>query len=92
MKNKYILSCEVIGIKSNYIVHYEFDPLFSGDEKKQLTKIHKTILKKYGAKISNSMYYRKHTKEDSFILTGSGKRDFNALIDEGISPLCQKIN
>ena len=92
IKNKCILSCEVVAIKGNYIVHYEFDPLFSGEEKKQLTKIHKTILKKYGTKISNGMFYRKHTKEDSFILTGSGKRDFNALIEEGISPLCQKID
>lgn len=91
MKNKFILSCEVVCIKNNYIAHYEFDPLFNGDEKKQLSKIHTTILKKYGSEIADRIFYRKHTNADSFLLTGSGKRDFNALKEEGISPLCHTM-
>lgn len=89
---KNILSCETIKDEETgyYIAHIEFQP---GKRKGELDTIlgaERRCLKVLGDDFTSRIVYRIHSNEESFILTGCGKRNNHALIDEGLSDKCVK--
>lgn len=89
---KNILSCETIKDEETgyYIAHIEFQP---GKRKSELDTIlgaERRCLKVLGDDFTSRIVYRIHSNEESFILTGCGKRNNHALIDEGLSDKCVK--
>ena len=89
---KNILSCETIQDKETgyYIAHIEFQP---GKRKSELDTIlgaEKRCSKILGDDLTSRIVYRIHSNEESFALTGCGKRNNHALIDEGLSKKCIK--
>ncbi len=89
---KNIMSCEVVEQKYNddtiYIAHIECQP----DAKKSVRNIILSANERcediLGEDIANKTLYRIHDFNESFDLTGCGKRSYNALQQEGISSKC----
>jgi acyl-coenzyme A synthetase/AMP-(fatty) acid ligase len=83
---KYVLSCDVVpikvGDKYSYVSHIETMP--------GIAKVDSEVLKKVSKNIKNvcdnqdSVLYRMHSHEESFIPTACGKRNPNVLSNEGI--------
>lgn len=88
LSSKKILSCEVVKFEENYISHIEFKPHSTVDCRKLLKKLQYRCEKKFGQKVTDHMYWRIRTSEESFPLTGCGKRSAKALCSEGISSQC----
>lgn len=86
---KNVLSCEVvrddaIGV---YVAHVEFNPMISKDPSDILQKAQKRcekILNEHDIELC----FRIRDFEESFPLTGSGKRDVMALKKEGVTEKC----
>lgn len=87
---KNILSCEVVEDKDNaglFVAHIELQP----NCKKALEFIVNSAnerCKRLLEATSSKLYFRVRSNEESFPLTGSGKRDVNALKNEKISEKC----
>ncbi len=90
---KNILSCEVVKVEDDdtYVAHVEMQPnarksveytIYSADERC------KAILEDKYNEID--LYYRVRNNEESYPLTGSGKRDVRALKKEGLTQKCVK--
>lgn len=84
-KSKVILSCEVVNIEKSYVAHIEFDPEFHKDPHQELLRAKERCERKFGKEVSDRLFFQSHSGTVSFKLTRSGKRDINALIDEGFS-------
>ena len=88
---KNILSCEVIQDEESnyYIAHIEMQP-----EKKNVPKIimsaEQRCINKFGEDFTKDIVYRIHSFDESFELTGCGKRNNQALKKEGLTKKCVK--
>lgn len=85
MKDKKILSCEIVKVDNKYIAHIEFVPGYKGKTEKNLTSAKQRCRKRFGGEVADNLMFRIHSGIISFKLTGSGKRDIRALHSEGIS-------
>lgn len=84
LKDKEILSCETVYVEGKYVAHIEFFPGNQRDTEKVLLQIKKRLGKCFGKGFSNDLAFRIHSGIVSYKLTGSGKRDIKALIQEGV--------
>lgn len=89
---KNIMSCEVVEDTDNgkYIAHIELQP-GKKNLKKILISAENRCVKKFGEDFASMLVYRIHSFNESFTLTGCGKRDYRALEEEGFSDQCLKI-
>lgn len=94
---KNILSCEVVNILDNSgveipVVHLELQP--NKDKKifNILDSINARIQKYIPTELANKIVFRLHGGNDSFSLTGCGKRSVLALEDEKFASNCFKYN
>ena len=87
---KHILSYEVVNIDNEIVIHVEFQPDAHNNPTKVLSSIQARILKYCGEEIANKVMYRIRTFEEGFKGTHCEKRDYNALVDEGITEKCVK--
>ncbi len=87
---KNIMSYEVVNIDNTAVIHIEFQPGVEVDSKKCLMKLEEEIIKEFGEEVSEKICYRVRTFEDGFVGTGCEKRNYNALVAEGITKLCVK--
>ena len=86
---KNILSCEVIKDKSGYyIAHVEFQPESKKNNAIILNGAMKRLENKFGEDFASNVVFRIHSFNESFELTGCGKRNNNALFAEGLSEKC----
>ena len=83
LRCKEILSCEVISSNEKYIAHVEFVPNCKEKSETVLQKAKLYVNKSFGTDVSGVLLFRIHSGEQSFLLTGSGKRDIRALTAEG---------
>ena len=88
---KNILSCEVVEVDESYVAHVEFVPGLTQDQKSVLKKAQKRCLTSFGKEVTDRIYWRIRNNEESFPLTGCGKRSVKALSQEGISSNCFKL-
>ena len=89
---KNVLSCEVVEADGAYVAHVEFMPGYNGDQKSVLKNAQKRCLKSFGREVTDRLYWRIRSNEEAFPLTGCGKRSAKALVQEGISRNCFKLN
>ena len=88
---KNILSCEVVEDPetSYYVAHVELQP-----EKTKLPQIlysaDQRCKKQFGEDFTSRLLYRVHSFDESFELTGCGKRNGQALKQEGVTSKCVK--
>lgn len=87
---KHIMSYEVVNIDNTAVVHLEFQPDAKNNVKKILSGIEKRIENKYGKEISDKVVYRIRSFEEGFVGTQCEKRNYNALVNEGITEKCIK--
>ena len=85
---KNILSCEAVDQgNAVYVIHIELQPDSKEDPKEVLKAAHKRCEKLIN-EADIVVYYKIRSNNESFPLTGSGKRSTKALKAEGISPDC----
>ena len=89
---KNILSCEVVEVDKSYVVHVEFMPSLQKDEKSVLKKAQQRCINSFGKAVVDRIYWRIRSNEEAFPLTGCGKRSAKALVQEGISNHCFKLD
>lgn len=88
---KNLMSCEIVRDEENdlYIAHIEMQP-----GKKQLAKsllsADQRCERNFGTNIVSRLVYRVHTFDESYELTGCGKRNHQALEKEGVTEKCIK--
>lgn len=89
---KNILSCETIKDEDSgyYIAHVEFQPGKRKSDVATLMGGEKRCESFFGREFTDNIVYRIHSNEESFALTGCGKRNNHALRDEGLTDLCVK--
>lgn len=91
---KNILSCEVIPQLVNdeycYIAHIEFMPISEQNISKKLLDVENRCNNLLSNSITKNIYYRVRGFNESFPLTGCGKRNNIKLKDEGITKSCVK--
>ncbi len=96
---KNVLSCEVVTTECEdcdepvYVAHIELQP----DVDKSVDATMKALVSsdlrcvsELGEDVSDRVFFRLHHFADSYPLTGSGKRDFHSLKEEGLSEKCFK--
>lgn len=86
---KSILSCEVVENEGLYVVHIELQPKVK-NVKKALYSAEQRCINQFGEDFASLLVYRMHSFEESFELTGCGKRNIHALNAEGITNQCVK--
>lgn len=87
---KHILSYEVVNVDNKIIIHVEFQPDRKNNVEKILIGIENRIIKQYGQNIADKVVYRVRSFEEGFVGTACEKRDYNALVKEGINKKCIK--
>lgn len=89
---KNILSCETVKDDSTgyYVAHIEFQPNKKKSELNIILGAEQRCQKAFGEDFAKNIIYRVHSNEESFELTGCGKRNNNALTAEGVTSLCVK--
>lgn len=89
---KNIMSCEAVeDPDTNLIVaHIEFQPNRNKSINNIILSIECRCKKILGEEITSKIVYRIRNNMDSFPLTGCGKRNINALLEEGITEKCIK--
>lgn len=85
---KHILSCEVVEVEKQYVAHVEFMPHSNCNHTVVLQKAQKKCVQSFGMDVVDRIYWRIRSNEESFPLTGCGKRSAKALMQEGISSKC----
>lgn len=87
---KNILSCETIKDDDSgyYISHIEFQPETRKKDVDILLSAQKRLENKFGKDFVSMVVFRIHSNQESFELTGCGKRNNNALKSEGLSQKC----
>lgn len=88
---KNILSCEVVEVGECYVAHVEFVPGFKQNQKSILAKAQSRCKKTFGKEVADRSYWRVRSNEESYPLTGCGKRSAKALVEEGITSNCFKF-
>lgn len=86
---KNILSCQVVYDKSSglYIAHVEFQP-DTHKSAEQIIMSADNRCKKLMKLLGSTIYFRIRSNEESFPLTGSGKRSVKKLEEEGLTDKC----
>ena len=89
---KNILSCETIKDEATgyYVAHIEFQPNRRQSELSIILGAEQRCQKAFGEEFAQNIVYRIHTNKESFELTGCGKRNNHALVDEGVTEKCVK--
>ena len=86
---KHVLSYEVVNVDNEIVIHLEFQPGRKNNVEKILLGIKERVLKKYGFEVVDKIkYFRIHSFEEGFPYNASGKRSYQALLEEGISEKC----
>ena len=85
LRDKDVLSCEVVKIKEQYVAHIELVPGCKKATNDVLKRVGLYCEKAFGKGITKNLFFRMHKGMNSFQLTRSGKRDIKALIEEGTS-------
>lgn len=85
LKERAVLTCVVIQTADKYVAHIELLPDRSSKVDEVLKRAVKRCEKVFGSEIANKLLFRLHIGTTSFQLTGSGKRNIQALIAEGCS-------
>lgn len=86
---KHILSYEVVNVNNEIIIHVEFQPGRKNNVEKILLGVKERVLKKYGPEVVDKIKgFRIHSFEEGFPYNASGKRSYQALLEEGISEKC----
>ncbi len=80
---------DVIG--KNYVIHVEFSPLSHKSKHEILKGIVYRIAKSYPECILEKLYIRVRSYGESFPVAPSGKRDLNALREEGYTDKCMSV-
>lgn len=80
-----ILSAVTVNVDGNFVVHFEKMPESQIDSKTLMKNILMNVYKKYGEEIASKVLFREHSFEESFAVNNSGKRDFHACQEEGIT-------
>ena len=90
---KHILSYEVVNIDNEIVIHIELQPGVKHNIPKILDGIQTRILKRYylGPEIVDKISYRIRSFEEGFVGNSCEKRDYNALVREGITEKCVKL-
>lgn len=88
---KNIMSCEVVYDTESgfFIAHVEMQP-GKHNIAKSLFGAEERCNKKFGKDFSSNLVFRIHSFDESFALTGCGKRNIQSLINEGYSLKCVK--
>lgn len=89
---KNIMSCTLVMVGSEYVAHIELQPTSDTKISKILEECSKRLCKSIPYEVLNKLYFRIRSYEESFVLAPSGKRDFNALMSEGITDKCIPCN
>lgn len=90
--DKDILSSCLVKVGDNYVCHIEKQPLVSDDKISSI--ISKCIARLTSAipcDVCDKLYIRFRSNSESFPLAPSGKRDYQALINEGLNDSCIKV-
>lgn len=89
---KNILSCETVKDEESgyYIAHIELQPDRKKSEASAILSSEERCKKMLGEDFTKDILYRIHSNEESFELTGCGKRNNQALVAEGLSERCVK--
>lgn len=86
---KHILSYEVVNVDNEIVIHLEFQPGRKNNIEKILIGIKERIFKKYGIEAVDKIKgFRIHSFEEGFPYNASGKRSYQALLEEGVSEKC----
>ena len=85
---KHVLSYEVVNINNQIVVHIEFMPTTSKNKEKILMSIKRRIINKFGEEVASKILYRVRSFEEGFIGNKSEKRNYQALVAEGITEKC----
>lgn len=92
-----ILSCEVVSVETEnqnspvYVAHIELQPDKPDSLFKQvMVAADNRCSEDLGDDITSRIFYRFHDTEESYPLTGCGKRNFHALKEEGLTSKCIK--
>ncbi len=90
---KNLMSCEVVADKETgfYIAHIEMQP-GKNNLLAALKGAEKRCLKEFGEDFVSKLFFRIHSFDESYELTGCGKRNLKALEAEGFSEKCIKLN
>lgn len=93
---KNIMSCSLVRISNNddayYVCHLEFQPNTQISKCNILDSCAKRLANEIPKDIIDKLYFRVRSFEESFPAAPSGKRDTGALISEGITDKCEKVN
>lgn len=89
---KNILSYEIVNIDNTIIIHVEFQPGVKVNKLKVLSGIESRVVAKYGQEVADKMLFRIRTFEEGFPFTKSGKRNYLALVEEGVTNKCIKLS
>lgn len=87
---KHILSYEVVNIDNKLVVHIEFQPDSKINKEKVLMGVEKRIINSCGPEVAEKVVYRIRSFEEGFLGTSCEKRNYNALVEEGITDKCIK--
>ena len=86
---KNILSCEVIEDEQTgyYVAHVELQPGKDNIEK-VIISANQRCINKFGDDFTSRLVFRVHSFDEAFELTGCGKRNNQALRNEGVTDKC----
>ncbi len=89
---KNVLSCETVKDDETgyYVVHIEMQPNKRKGTAATIMSSEERCNKTFGEEFTKGIVYRIHSNEESFELTGCGKRNYHTLQDEGLSEQCVK--
>lgn len=86
---KHILSYEVVNVDNEIVIHVEFQPGRKNNVEKILMGIKQRVFKKYGIEVVDKIKcFRVRSFDEGFPYNASGKRSYQALLEEGISEKC----
>lgn len=86
---KHILSYEVVNVDNEIVIHVEFQPGRKNNVEKILMGIKQRVFKKYGIEVVDKIKcFRIRSFDEGFPYNASGKRSYQALLEEGISEKC----
>ena len=88
-----IMSSCLVKVGDNYVCHIEKQPLVKEEKMNEIIeKCQKRLICALPDDVVSRLYLRVRNNEESFPLAPSGKRNYGALINEGITDKCIKID
>lgn len=85
---KKILSYEVVNVNNTIVIHLEFQPDSKVESIDTITKLNKKMVREFGYEVSKKIFYRVRTFKEGFESNACGKRNYNLLVEEGITDKC----